>query len=355
VAIDTIAQIAIGAIDNAGGKVDAIYARNRRLYGIYGTDQRVSIQFADDPAVEAQQRSELAPLNPIRGEINGLIDGWRRSANAARKAKAKYFDRRVADALTLGLEKDVPAAGVALQAVKQDLEDDRVSIGRFRYLMVASGTCAVLIIFIMLYTSDWYGNLVGSFRKDTWPVLLGSASGAVGAFFSIAIGIRSRTVLTDLNWRDNTCDALLRILIGLIGAGLLMCLLKSQMIALSVGGATLSPDANGTISWPITVVAGFLAGFSERLIPDLLARAAISAQGPTKGANPPPLPGGQPPVGSSPPGGAHAPAAPSPPPPPPAPEDDSTSADCVCDLTITPEEVTSDADLPATAGGVETP
>src|SRR6476661_5105194 len=86
-------------LDPAGKKITDVYVKNPPFYAIYHTDQRVMVHY-DDTTAEAKRQSELlAPLSPIRGEINGLIDGWRSSPKQNLKDKAKRYERRVADAL----------------------------------------------------------------------------------------------------------------------------------------------------------------------------------------------------------------------------------------------------------------
>jgi len=130
--------------DSAGAKVRVIYFKNPPYYTIYGTDERVIIQFADDPAVAQAQRAAIVRLNPPRSEINGLVDGWRSSKNSKLRAKAKCYDRRLADGLALGLEGDVDSALGALQEVAEAIVEDRTSWARFLYLIVASGTAVAL-------------------------------------------------------------------------------------------------------------------------------------------------------------------------------------------------------------------
>ena len=124
-------EIVVDAKDSAGVRILTVYARDSGHYAVYRTAERVAIEFADRKEDAREQRARLATLNPARGEINALVDGWRRSGNEALRLKGDNYDRRVADALTVGLEGDIESARAALAAVKQDLVEDRTSWARF--------------------------------------------------------------------------------------------------------------------------------------------------------------------------------------------------------------------------------
>lgn len=280
-----VADIKLGATDSAGATVEAVYASRPPNYAVYRTKDRLMIHFADAPAKEAEQRTALACLGPLRGEINGLIDGWRSSSNLRDRAKATALDRRGADALVMALEGQPEGAMALLEAIKADVYDMRVSRARFQYLMVASAALAVAVIPIIVLTSDWYARAVFAFKPTTYPLWLAAAAGAFGAFFSVATGIRNRTVLPDLRAGDNSADAVLRVVIGVIAATVLIFLLQSGVVATpSFGGKTVVHDPAGgaAYSWAMVAVVAFTAGFLERLVPDLLADSAIATLKPAK-------------------------------------------------------------------------
>ncbi|HEX8216458.1 MAG TPA: hypothetical protein VF577_03245, partial [Allosphingosinicella sp.] len=110
--------------------------------------------------------------------------------------------------------------------------------------------------------------------------LTGASGGALGAFFSIAVGLRSRTVLVDIQKWDNRRDAVLRIVVGTIGGAILICLFLTKLVsALTITSATFTaPEGVGSLT---TLVVGFLAGFSERAVPDILAKASLATDAAT--------------------------------------------------------------------------
>jgi hypothetical protein len=277
-AITRLEEVKLGATDDSDKPIEIIYALDRKHYAVYGTASRIGVQFSDEPKAARAQRLRLAKIQVLRGQINGLIDGWR--ASKRNKAKAARFDRRGADAIVMALEGDVDDARSALAELKQDIVEDRISWARFYYLIVSGVLAAVAVLITFATTSKLNDRTLGIFACETWPLFFAGAAGAIGAFFSIAIGIHNRTVLTDQNMRDNLCDAFLRVLIGVVSAVALMCLLYSKAVTFT---GMLNPDFTAApadscfqYSWSAVITIAFVAGFSERLVPDLLARTEAS-------------------------------------------------------------------------------
>ena len=103
--------------------------------------------------------------------------------------------------------------------------------------------------------------------SDLW---LAAKAGLVGAAFSIALAIRGRTVALDTDLLDNVTDGTLRLLIGVISAGVLLLLFASGIVPnLKIGEADFKPS---TLTWEMVLVIGFVGGFLERLVPDLLEK-----------------------------------------------------------------------------------
>ena len=283
-----VADLDVGGLDSVGQEVRLFYGRKPPVFAVYRTQERVSVHFADDTNEANRQRKNIAPLNPIRGEINGLLDGWRcRREGDRRYHRVLRFDRRVGDALVVAFEDDVPDAAILLARIKQDILDERTAWARFEYLMAAFGAGLFMIVLTHLFTpapisppsSTEPVQVFGVYGASLWAA---AAAGAAGAFFSIATGLRGRTVLPDLLWLANTMDAILRIVIGVIGAAVLITLINLQLFKLSFGSAEIGGVGAAPNDWLKVLLVGFVAGFSERLVPDLLSKAA------TKPAEPPP-------------------------------------------------------------------
>lgn len=277
----SIADLRLHGRDCADVEVLEVYAKKPPEYAVYRTEKRVLIQFADDISSRDKQRQALAQLFPLEGRINGLIDRWRSSREDKRmlgalggpkmKAKAEGYDRRVADALIVGLEGDLTGAGELLAEIKEDIFDERVGWARFEYLLAAYATAFVLtMITVAVGMLDAPGRCgLGPMLcfDHAWDLWLGSAAGAFGAFFSIALAIRGRTVLPDMFRTTNLMDAALRVVIGTMAGAVLVALIDARFIRFSLGDS--GPEGYEPIH---ILVVGFLAGFAERLVPDLLAK-----------------------------------------------------------------------------------
>lgn len=371
-----VADLQAGEPDSAGQPVLHLYARKPPEYAVYQTKQRAVVHFADDSRLADEQRKSLAQLAPLRGETNGLIDGWREMQDQRKilgliplgdgskfRQRAARYDRRIGDALIVALEGDLTGAGAVLQEIKEDVLDERIGWSRFEYLIAA-----IIVVIVFLF----FGSVIGTHGDtqricdsarnarcfaeaiDLWR---GAMAGAVGSFFSIALAIRGRTVLPDLNRLNNWMDAGLRVAIGSIAGTVLVALVVSKFVNLDLGEVALTDDDNTAASTALFLaIVGFIGGFAERLVPDLLARAAVQA-----GEKPvlrkaegdldaPAAKGG---AGGAASAGEAAVADPSD--EPIATTHDEHEDGCVEDVDIAEDELTPDENLPAATGGVAKP
>jgi hypothetical protein len=360
-----IADLKVGQKDGLGAVVQLFYARNPPLYAVYGTDERVAVQYADDTATAATQRKAFTAVNPLRGEINGLIDTWRNPSKvldalklgglrSGIRQKAQRYDRRVGDALTVAFEEDVPGAVTLLTQIKQDLVNERTAWARLQYVVVSLviGLAAIAGIELALFYNE-----APFFRDGNADMLHAAVTGALGAFFSIALAIKNRTVLPDFQWLSNWTDAALRMIIGIIAAAMLMALIRAGMVNIDLGPQTTggAPVNDPVLAGLKVFIIGFIGGFSERLVPDLLAKVSdktdVVAATPAPAAKDPAKtdPAVDPKTGA-PAAAGEAEAADE----DPLPEE-SAHESCPCDAPLAPGEETRDEDLPPAAGGVAKP
>jgi len=136
------------------------------------------------------------------------------------------------------------------------------------------------------------------------------------------------------------------LLLGVIPL-VLVALVVSDFVNLRIGDA-----GSGELNELSIGIVGFVGGFAERLVPDLLARAAVQeGEKPVlrkpepnlDAAGAPPAPAALGAVSAD---GADEDA---------APPDDETEDGCVEDLDIGEDDLTRDEHLPAASGGVAQP
>lgn len=356
----TVANIVKGWPDASGAVIREIDIKIDGLYAVYRTDSRVMIQFADDQALGADQRKSLVDLYVIRGSINSSLDELRATGDQNRIAQVARYERRLADALIIGLQGQVQHALTELESLKQDLSDERGSRARLTYLLTAFLGACVLMVIIAAVNSP----LFRAQEEKAQTLWFAAAVGVVGAFFSIAIAIRNKTITTTLITRDTVIDAILRIFVGALAGALMLALIKTGAFSLTIGNAVIAEGA-GLIStgegWLLVLLVAFVAGFFERLVPDLLTKAtptdaAASQQSGRRATVSETAANERNPLGNNPAhadpgagvGNGKAPA--------PAPANELTrfeGEDC-CGDQPKDSEVTEDVELPEALGGVET-
>jgi hypothetical protein len=247
--------------DSRGEKVEFVFFRRRNCFAIYRSSGRIMVQYADDETEAKKQVANIAELLPLRDRLQYLVSDIE-SPDAYRW--------QIAESLRLGLDGQKDAAKSTMQAAIDHIIAKRVSDGRTAYLLYAG--LLVIGAIAMLGAVAAAIGLVGKttpeeFKAGLGYLMLATGSGAMGAMLSTAIALRARTVATDDSWKSNTVDSAMRIMIGVISAAVLYLLLDSQLLAkfsLSTEGMTPA------VLWKAALLIGFLAGFLERLVPDLL-------------------------------------------------------------------------------------
>lgn len=289
--VSEIDATVIGASDRHNRQILDVYGQQSGRYAVYQTADRVVILYADDPLVQRIQRKRMVRLASLRNELDGWLTPWR--AKPERRSRlwttAREYDMRIAAALIEALEGDADTARAILADIKLDLAGERGSRARLSYLMWTAVSAvallvllaATLAIHLLLYNMFEWSDTVRAARVEIGRAI---AMGIFGAVCSIALRIQGRGLDSDLRRLDSVTDSIVRIGIGAIAAWVLESFVLSGAIRLSFMQQIELPDTAGAgegiflPSWPVTLIVGFLAGFAERLVPDLLNSYAVKGR-----------------------------------------------------------------------------
>lgn len=353
--------IKVGELDSAGNCVTTVYAKVSGIYAVYCTDSHVMVHFADDEALGAEQRLCLVTVNDMRGKIEELTCDLLRQGDAEGRNVVADIRGQLAFALQIALQGQKEIAVLRLTRLHNRLVDQKESSARIYYLASTFVILLAVILLSWIATSPLFVNDPSS-NKPLNLLWIAFSVGGVGAFFSIAIAIRSREIRSATILRDNLIDAGLRVLVGAISAVILVDLVYLNVVQLTIGNLVFGE----AIAWRHVLVLGIFAGFFERFVPDTLGRLKDRAESSAESAA---LAGTAAAGGvsrdeTSPMRGNVAPVQPVVPEPGPtgpgateAVEDvDEEEVDGCCDQSIDIDSgllVTDDVELPPAGGGVE--
>jgi hypothetical protein len=257
--------------DSRGFPITEVYALRSNEYALYKAGE-VMVHFADDPKKEMKQRKAILPLGRNRAELNYLFQGLR---------CREVCEHHIAHALELALEGDLNGAKKTMTEARTFLLGKRNARGRFQYLTWSHGIAATLILFLLFTRWYWPSMFSSDLLRNLW---LAGQAGLVGAAFSIALAIRKRAVALDTERLANVTDGALRLSIGVISAGILLLFVSCHILTrLTLEGSSLHPDVL-TLTPQMVLVIGFVGGFLERLVPDLLEKMTPQGNGGTNEA-----------------------------------------------------------------------
>lgn len=274
-----------GQPDPHGDDVEKIYISTAEfvIYTVASRDHSRLRYFMPTTDYEKAKLMRLG-LTPITGLL-ALIDDVVCDLRArAEEANWSALRERTTDlqarAMQLAFEGQGTRAVDLLSTVRAEVENRRDSRNRMDYvfanLIALVCTLSLWLVFEGL-PFPWF--LLDLHALLVEPILLSPglpgfraidvlALGALGAFFSVSLGIRSVRINHAIRRFEMLYSGFVRVTIGVIAAAVAIMLIK--------GGWILAAIEPSYMIWTVYLF-GFLAGFSEAFVPNALNRVESSS------------------------------------------------------------------------------
>ncbi|MBF9033573.1 hypothetical protein HKCCE2091_04920 [Rhodobacterales bacterium HKCCE2091] len=273
-------DIETGNLDKRGRKVREVYWTHPE-FRIYRTDYGTSPMFSDTRSTADEQALAFVRLGPGIARFNHRAMLLRGIGSPDDKDAAEHFEREyarcVAQAL-LGQEAEAAEALAALQGRVERRLQNRAGARQFTIAMVlAVGAVLVCAGLLRLDPAPTPGDVTAA-GLPVDVLLLAIMMGVVGALFSTAARLPWTEVDPSVPRLSQWIFGFQRLVAGALGAVVLYFAVASGVL-----DGLLAPGAEdtSTIDSDRLAFLFLLAGFSERMVPNLLdARAGRAAPAP---------------------------------------------------------------------------
>ncbi|TRD23583.1 hypothetical protein FEV53_00775 [Palleronia caenipelagi] len=253
---------------------------------VYRCDDGVFACFSDDPETARTQLKSylslgvsLAEIEHLRGLWDDGLDfrwwnpfSWKQPVSKRRKQISELaHNREVARCIAQALIGDVAESKAGLSALRERWAAQNRNWMRVVHLMVN----ILLVLFVVIFCLTLVrSNYVSAFGFNAKEMTLASMMGAVGALFSTTVGLRNMAVDPSVRMIVHFVYALQRIMVGVLGAMVLYIGLRAgvlfELMAPGLQEAEpIGPSQDFERYW--LAFASILAGFSERLVPNMLS------------------------------------------------------------------------------------
>lgn len=273
-------------------------------FRIYKTEQGINPFFSDNDETAAKQKESYLALGEDIATFNHLLQKlppqlflrYFKPADSTTATRAQ-FERELARCMATAFLDKAETAKTGLASVMKRLE--RIIINRARVIHLVVNIALVMLVWLVMFNeSEWLQYLSGlifwslgkifSFDQTAIPLTL--AMGSLGALFSTAISLKDMDIDPAVSIRMHWVYSSIRVLVGALGAfflylgfqsGILSGLFRTQPALFTPppegAGTVLIKSASEYFYWLCFV--SIIAGFSERLVPNLLKARAEQAQG----------------------------------------------------------------------------
>lgn len=289
-----LADLEVGKPDPRGRMVrDILWAVD--AFKIYKTDHGISPFFSDTPEVAATQRLAYLEMGAGIADFNHLIHSLRptRLPFADRSVPSKsaagsgllHYEREMARCVAQAMFGNLESAQSSLSALRTRLAARISNRGRVVHLLINIVLVMVAIAGGLIFAKSGYES---EFKFDVREMGLAIMMGSVGALFSTTARLQRMEVDPMITYYMHWVYGGQRVLVGALGGMVLYFGIKSGIVSalfapLESASAVTIPaqgPAPGLDTYWLSFVC-MLAGFSERLVPNLLDAKARDLGGET--------------------------------------------------------------------------
>jgi len=246
-----VTRLKTGEQSSTGQIVDSILGQSAKVTVFTTKDRHLRWQYHENGGEVPDDRlSVLNEFDSLMTEIKVFVPQHNRPEAFTRLGKALFTSLNA---------KDSGSALTNFDIVKSFIAQSSTQRARFLYTAFALGTAALVII--VLLTIDH------SLAAPNTVFFYGAVFGAAGA--AVSVMQRSRDIHLDVRLPDRALylQACIRVTLGIIFGLLLVLASKANLIM-----GTIKDDL------PALCVFALVAGFSERMIPDLIERLETRAK-----------------------------------------------------------------------------
>jgi hypothetical protein len=268
--------------DFLGNKIDKIYIKTD-CFVIYSIDDKSDTSdtpglryvLPDDYDTARRLRAKLMPVASVIAYVSDMVAGMRPLHHGLPLLRSRTYDslrersfELMARAMGFAFEGHAQEARTILDRVTTEIETRRDSQNRMRYVL--ANLLGLGILAAVGYGVAWDGPMktaldfnVSASATQAVRVVDTLLMGALGAFFSVSLDVRSVKVGHTITLTEMIYAGFVRIPIGVIAAGVAILLIR--------GGWILGSVDDALAHWSMYLF-GFLAGFSEYFVPNALKK-----------------------------------------------------------------------------------
>jgi hypothetical protein len=284
-------QLQIGKIDSLGRIVREVLFRGA-AYAIYRSDRGVYVHFSDHEEQEREQRRvysticpELCELRYLTSQMRGGLFNNVPLLGPVFHKRDSLYDHNIAQALMLLMESAAQKSANQAEAAAQMEKRGREIAERALDMAVSRVTYDNTLRYVrtcVSFGAAWIAACLLFWRllpapAPTQPYLLASLMGAVGAVFSVVVRAQAFQLKPCEDTGMNKLVSAIRVgMGGMAGPALLLLVttMFEKTMEASLGHSFKLTAGMESEVMPTVALLGLLAGFAERLVPNLISKTA---------------------------------------------------------------------------------